>query len=46
MQPLRLALAQTAPRLGDLEVNVARDHESLAEARDAGAAGFDVAVDA
>ena len=37
MQPLRIALAQTAPRLGDLEVNLARHHELLAEARDAGA---------
>jgi len=46
VQPLRIALAQTAPRLGDLEVNVARHHELLAEARDAGAAGFDVAVGA
>ena len=39
MQPLRIALAQTAPRLGDLEVNLARHHELLAEAREAGA-GF------
>lgn len=37
MQPLRIALAQTAPRLGDVEVNLARHHELLAEARDAGA---------
>ncbi len=37
VQPLRIALAQTAPRLGDLEVNLARHHELLAEARDAGA---------
>ncbi len=37
MLPLRIALAQTAPRLGDLEVNLARHHELLAEARDAGA---------
>ena len=37
MQPLRIALAQIAPRLGDLEVNLARHHELLAEARDAGA---------
>ncbi|MDP2350107.1 MAG: nitrilase-related carbon-nitrogen hydrolase [Chloroflexota bacterium] len=37
MKPLRIALAQTAPRLGDLEVNLARHHELLAQARDAGA---------
>ena len=37
MQPLRIALAQIAPRLGDLGVNLARHHELLAEARDAGA---------
>ena len=37
MQPLRIALAQTAPRLGDLAVNLARHHELLAEARVAGA---------
>ena len=37
MQPLRLALAQTAPRLGDLAVNLARHHELLAESRAAGA---------
>ena len=37
MQPLRIALAQVAPRLGDLEVNLARHHELLAEARDGGA---------
>jgi predicted amidohydrolase len=37
VQPLRIALAQTAPRLGDLEVNFARHHELLAEARRAGA---------
>jgi predicted amidohydrolase len=37
VQPLRLALAQTAPRLGDLAVNLARHHELLAEARAAGA---------
>jgi NAD+ synthase (glutamine-hydrolysing) len=37
VQPLRIALAQTAPRLGDLDVNLARHHELLAEARDAGA---------
>jgi len=37
VQPLRIALAQTAPRLGDLGVNLARHHELLAEAREAGA---------
>ena len=37
MQPLRIALVQIAPRLGDLGVNLARHHELLAEARDAGA---------
>ena len=37
MQPLRIALAQVAPRLGHLEANLARHHELLAEARDAGA---------
>jgi len=37
VQPLRIALAQVAPRLGDLEVNLARHHELLAEARDGGA---------
>jgi len=37
VQPLRIALAQTAPRLGDLEVNLAHHHALLAEARDAGA---------
>ncbi len=37
MQPLRIALAQTAPRLGDLAVNLVRHHELLAEARAAGA---------
>jgi len=37
VQPLRIALAQIAPRLGDLGVNLARHHELLAEARDAGA---------
>ena len=33
VQPLRIALAQIAPRLGDLEANLARHHELLAEAR-------------
>lgn len=37
MQPLRIALAQVAPRLGDLEANLARHHELLAAARDLGA---------
>ena len=37
MQPLRIALAQIAPRLGDLEVNLARHHELLDAARANGA---------
>jgi predicted amidohydrolase len=37
VQPLRIALAQVAPRLGDLEVNLARHHELLASAREGGA---------
>jgi predicted amidohydrolase len=37
VQPLRIAIAQIAPRLGDLEANLARHHELLAEARAAGA---------
>ncbi len=37
MQPLRIALAQIAPRLGLLEENIARHHELLAEARAGGA---------
>ncbi len=37
VQPLRIALAQTAPRLGDVEVNLADHHALLAEAREAGA---------
>lgn len=37
MQPLRIALAQTAPRLGDLEANLAQHHDLIAQARDAGA---------
>ena len=38
MQPLRIALAQIAPRLGLLDENLARHHELLAEARSGGAA--------
>jgi predicted amidohydrolase len=37
VQPLRIALAQIAPRLGDLEANLARHHELLADARVGGA---------
>jgi predicted amidohydrolase len=37
VQPLRIALAQLAPRLGDLEANLARHRELLAEARADGA---------
>ena len=37
MQPLRIALAQVAPRLGDLEVNLARHHELMGAAREGGA---------
>ena len=37
MQPLRIALAQLAPRLGLLDANIARHHELIAEARAAGA---------
>ena len=37
MQPLRIALAQIAPRLGELEANLARHRELLAEARAGGA---------
>ena len=37
MQPLRIALAQLAPRLGDLEANLARHAELLDEARSGGA---------
>ncbi len=37
MQPLRIALAQIAPRLGDLEANLARHHELIAAARGRGA---------
>lgn len=37
MQPLRIALAQIAPRLGMLDENLARHHELLREARARGA---------
>jgi predicted amidohydrolase len=37
MKPLRIALAQLAPRLGVLEENLARHSALLTEARDAGA---------
>jgi predicted amidohydrolase len=37
VQTVRIALAQIAPRLGSLEVNLATHHERLGEARDAGA---------
>jgi predicted amidohydrolase len=37
VQPLRIALAQVAPRLGDLEANLVRHHELIGAARDAGA---------
>ncbi len=37
MQPLRIALAQMAPRLGVLADNLERHHRTLAEARAAGA---------
>lgn len=37
MQSVRIALAQIAPRLGDLDENLARHHGLLAEARSAGA---------
>jgi predicted amidohydrolase len=37
VQPLRIALAQIAPRLGQLDENLARHHELLDEARAAGA---------
>jgi predicted amidohydrolase len=37
VHPLRIALAQLAPRLGHLEENLARHHELLAEARHRGA---------
>ena len=38
MQPLRIALAQLASRLGDLEANLVRHRETIAAARSAGAA--------
>jgi predicted amidohydrolase len=37
VQPIRIALAQIAPRLGALDENLARHRELLGEARDAGA---------
>jgi len=37
VQPLRIALAQLAPRLGQLEANLERHHALIAEARTAGA---------
>jgi predicted amidohydrolase len=37
VQPLRIALAQIAPRLGDLEANLARHAELIREARAGGA---------
>ncbi len=37
MQPLRIALAQLAPRLGDVDANVERHHAQLNEARAQGA---------
>ncbi len=37
MQPLRIALAQIAPRLGDLDANLERHHELIGEARAEGA---------
>ncbi len=37
MQPVRIALAQVAPRLGDLEANLARHAELIDEARGSGA---------
>jgi predicted amidohydrolase len=37
VQPLRIALAQIAPRLGQLDENIARHHELLGQARSAGA---------
>jgi predicted amidohydrolase len=37
VQPVRIALAQIAPRLGDLEANLARHTELIAEARRNGA---------
>ena len=37
MPPIRVALAQIAPRLGDLEGNLARHHALIAESRAQGA---------
>jgi predicted amidohydrolase len=37
VKPLRIALAQIAPRLGDLEANLERHHAILGEARSKGA---------
>ena len=37
VQPIRIALAQIAPRLGALDENLARHHQLLGEARDQGA---------
>lgn len=37
MRPLRVALAQIAPQLGDLEANLERHRDLLAEAREGGA---------
>jgi len=37
VEPLRIALAQIAPRLGDVEANLERHHALLAEARAKGA---------
>jgi predicted amidohydrolase len=37
VQPLRIALAQVAPTLGNLEANLARHHELIADARANGA---------
>jgi predicted amidohydrolase len=37
VQPVRIALAQIAPRLGDLDANLARHKELLTEAREQGA---------
>ena len=37
MQPLRIALAQIAPRLGDVEANLARHRTLIREAREGGA---------
>lgn len=37
VQPLRIALAQVAPRLGDLDANLARHQELIAASREAGA---------